>query len=271
VSEHVTLTLRAPLTARIEADCIAADRFAVLGEPEIADLPIWAGREQRTLGDVFDVHGERTGRLRIVGDVRLAAGIGSGMAGGELIIDGNAGDRTGSAMTGGFIDVRGSVGDDAGCAMTGGAIHIRGGACDRVGGASAGASRGMTGGEIVVDGSVGTDAGARMRRGLLFVGGDTGHRPARAMIAGTVVVLGSTGAEPALASKRGSLIVGGELDIPVTYRFACTYHAPHVRAALTHIRRRYGVAIEPRFLERPYRRFCGDAGTVGRGEILWLS
>lgn len=271
MSDQVTLTLRAPLTAPIEADCIAADRFATLGEAEIAKLPIRAGRERRTLGDVFDVRGERAARVCVIGDVRHIAAIGSGMTHGELIIDGNAGDRTGAGLAGGSIEVLGTAGDDAGVAMMGGSIRVRGDAGDRVGGAPPGASRGMTGGEIVIDGSVGTDAGARMRRGLLFIGGNTGDRPGRAMIAGTVIAAGNAGAEPATASKRGSLVIGGEVNIPATYRHACTYHAPHVRLALTHVARRYCVTIDARLLERPYRRFCGDAGTVGRGEILWLS
>ena len=271
MSDHVTLTLRAPLTDPIEAECIAADRFAMLGETQIAKLRIWTGREQRALGEVFRVDGSRASRVRVVGDVRRVAAIGSEMTGGELIIDGDVGARTGLGLAGGIIEVRGTAGDDVGVRMAGGAIHIRGSAGDRVGAASAGASRGMTGGEIVVDGSVGVNAGARMRRGLLFVGGHAGDRTARAIIAGTVIVLGNTGDEPATASKRGSLIVGGEVRIPATYRYACTYHAPHVRLALLHVGRRYGVAIESRLLERPCKRFCGDAGTVGRGEILWLS
>ena len=271
MSEHVTLTLRAPLTRPIEAECIAGDRFAALGETEIARLPVWAGREEHALGDVFQVVGGRVSTVRIVGDVRHVAAIGSGMSDGELIIDGDAGARTGLGLAGGSIEVRGAADDDVGVGMTGGTIHVRGDAGDRVGAAPPGASRGMTGGEIIVDGSVGVDAGARMRRGLLFVGRDAGDRPARAMIAGTVIVRGNAGAEPATASKRGTLVVGGDLEIPATYRYACTYHAPHVRLAFVHIRRRYGVAIESRFFERPYKRFCGDAGTVGRGEILWLS
>jgi formylmethanofuran dehydrogenase subunit C len=129
----------------------------------------------------------------------------------------------------------------------------------------------MTGGEIVVDGSVGADAGARMRRGLLFVGGDAGIHAARAMIAGTVIVIGRVGNEPAFASKRGSLVVAGGVEVPVTYRFACDYEPPHVRLALTYLGRRYGLSLGRELVQGRFRRYCGDASTVGKGEILeWI-
>ena len=268
----MTLTLRAPLEEPIEADCIVPDRFGELGEAGIGALPVWAGRSRRTLADYFDVKGGRSHAVRVVGDVRRVHDLAARMSGGDLVVDGDAGSRLAAGMTGGRIEVLGSVGDDAGVGMAGGSLRIRRNAGDRVGSAAPGASRGMTGGEIVVDGSVGTDAGARMRRGLLFVGGDAGHHAARAMIAGTVIVIGRVGREPAFASKRGSLVVGGVVDLPVTYRFACEYEPPHVRLALTYLARRYALTLGRELVQGRYRRYCGDAGTIGKGEILqWIS
>lgn len=271
MSDVVTLVLRAPISEPLDAASITPDRFSALGEPEIAKLPVWVGRRQQQLGDWFDVRGGRSSHVHIAGDVRHACDIGASMTSGVLIIDGNGGARTGAGMAGGAIEIHGSAADDLGVGMTGGVIHVRGDAGNRVGAGETGASRGMIGGEIIVDGSVGADAGARLRRGLIVVGGNAAERVGRAMIAGTVIVLGDTGAEPATGSKRGTLVVGGHTTIPPTYRYACTYDPPHVRLALTHVRRRYGVTIDRAFTERPYRRFCGDAGTVGRGEILWLT
>jgi formylmethanofuran dehydrogenase subunit C len=271
VSDVVTLTARGPIMSPLEADCLTPDRLATLNESAIAALPLWSGREQQTVGDWFDVRGGLSSAVRIVGDVRHLDRLGSGMTTGELIIDGDAGSRLGAGMAGGRIVIHGSAGDDVGIAMTGGAIHVRGNAGARVGSNEPGAARGMTGGEIVIEGSVETDLGARMRRGLIVIGGSAGDRAARAMIAGTVVVMGDAGAESAHGSKRGTLVVGGSVDVPATYRYACTYDAPHVRLALTHVGRRYGMPIDARFTDRPYRRFCGDAGTVARGEILWLT
>lgn len=273
MSAHVTLTLRAPLEESLDLESILPDRFATLSETGIAALPVWAGRRQRSIGDYFTVRGERSASVRVVGDVRRGRGVGTGMTApnASLTIDGNAGAHTGAGMRGGTIEVLGDAASDAGVDMAGGSIHVRGNAGDRVGAAFAGASRGVTGGEIVVQGSVGDDTGARMRRGLLFVGGDAGSATARDIIAGTVMVIGRVGAEPALGSKRGTLVVGGVVDVPSTYRYACRYHPPHVRLALTHLIRRYQVAIDARLLDGPYDRYCGDAGTVSKGEILqWI-
>jgi len=271
MTDRVTLTLRTPLAESIEADSIVPDAFASLGEAEIGALPVWAGRRPRALADYFDVRGERSATVRIVGDVRRAHGIATGMAVGDLVVDGDAGSRLALGMSGGRVDVIGSVGGEAGVAMSGGSLRIRRDAGDRVGAGLAGASRGMTGGEIVVDGSVGAHAGARMRRGLLFVGGDAGELAARAIIAGTVIVIGRVGPTPAFANKRGSLVVAGGVDVPATYRYACEYEPPHVRLALTYLARRYDLALGAGLVEGRYRRYCGDASTVGKGEILkWI-
>ena len=271
MSDRVTLTLRASLDESIEADTIVPNAFASLGEAEIGALPVWAGRARRVLGDYFDVRGGRSATVRIVGDVRRANGIATGMAAGDLVIDGDAGSRLAAGMSGGLVDVIGSAGDSAGVAMSGGSLRIRRDAGARVGAGLDGASRGMTGGEIVVGGSVGAHAGARMRRGLLFVGGDAGELAARAIIAGTVIVIGRVGPTPAFANKRGSLVVAGGVDVPVTYRHACDYEPPHVRLALTYLARRYELSLGVGLVAGRYRRHCGDANTVGKGEILeWI-
>ena len=268
MSDAVTLTLRSALDHSIDVECIAPDRFTTLSTRDIERLPVWAGREQRTLADYFVVHGQRSADVRIDGDVRRTSGIGASMAAGSVLIDGDAGSHVGVGMSGGRIDVRGSVGDDAGLGMSGGAIRVRGDAGDRIAAGTPGASRGTTGGEVVVEGSVGKEAGARMRRGLMFIGGRAGDCAGRAMIAGTVIVLGRAGHEPATGSKRGTLVVGDSVDVPRTYRFACRYEPPHVRLALTYLLRKYELPIDQRFVIGKYDRYCGDAGTVGKGEIL---
>jgi formylmethanofuran dehydrogenase subunit C len=239
-----------------------------LSSLEIEQLPVWAGREQRTLGDYFTIHGQKSADIRIEGDVRHVNGIGAAMTTGSVLVDGNTGSHVGLGMSGGRIDVRGDVGDDVAAGMSGGAVHVRGNAGDRLAAGQPGASKGATGGEVVAEGSVGADVGAHMRRGLVFVGGNAGDNAARAIIAGTVLVLGSVGREPATGSKRGSLIVGGPVDVPRTYKLACRYEPPHVRLAFMHLARNYGLAIDHRFVNGTYDRYCGDAGTVGKGEIL---
>ncbi len=271
MSDVVVLTLRSAPDGPLDLDgAVAPDRFAALGAGEIAGLPVWAGARTARLGDFFDVDGGYAARVRVAGASALLDGLGAGMTGGELVVDGDAGRRAGAGMAGGTLRVLGNVGDDAGTAMAGGALRVDGRAGHRLGAAAPGAAKGMTGGEIVVAGHAGDEAGARARRGLIAVGGDVGARGARAMIAGSLVVLGRAGESTGVGSKRGSVIAVGGADVPATYRYACTYEPPHVRLTLTYLRRRYGLTVDDGAVAGRYRRYCGDAGEPGRGEILTL-
>jgi formylmethanofuran dehydrogenase subunit C len=268
MSEVVTLTLRARVEGWIELDHLRPDRCAGLDEADIAALPVSTGRHTARLGDFFDVRGGRSARVRIEGASTGMHGLATRMAGGELTVDGNAGDRMAFGMTGGAVVVLGNVGDDAGVAMGGGTLHVRGGAGDRLAAAAPGAAAGMTGGEIVVGGAAGDGAGARLRRGLVVVAGDAGAHAGRGMIAGTIVVLGTTGESPGRGSRRGSIIAAGPITIPATYRYACTYDPPYVRLLMSYLVRRYALAIARPVVEGPYLRYCGDLGRPGKGEIL---
>lgn len=249
MSDLITLTLRAPLVDVLDLDGIHPERVAGLSEKEIAALPVWLGSREVQLGTFFTVRGHRATHIRIEGDLARV-------------------NRLGAGMSGGRMDVAGNVGDDAGMAMTGGALHISGNAGDRLCAATPGASKGMTGGEAIVLGSAGRDAGARARRGLIVIGGDTGAQTARDIIAGTVVVVGRTGDMAGLRSKRGSIVAVGGIDVPSTYQYACTYEPPYVRLLMTYLRRTYALAIRDEVVTGQYRRFCGDAGDPGKGEIL---
>lgn len=264
----VVLTPRAAPEVPIEVECVAPDRFAALGEREIAALPVWQGTRAATLGDFFAVRGGRNALVRIDGDVPWADGLGTAMGGGMLRVEGRAGRGVGAGMTGGTIEVLGDAGDDAGMAMAGGVLRIAGSAGDRLGAARAGASRGATGGEIIVLGAAGALAGAAARRVLIVVVGSVGPDAARAMIAGSLVVLGAAGAGAARWSKRGTLVVMGAVAIAPTYRYACTYQPPHVRRTLTYLRQRHALAIEDRYVHGRYRRYSGDMAELGKGEIL---
>lgn len=172
MSDQIALALRAALDRALDLSPVAADRFAALGARDIAALPVRYGGLPAALGDFFTIKGERAARVQMEGDLARAEGIGTAMAGGELVI-------------------AGSVGRDVGLGLAGGTIEVHGNAGLNAGGAPPGAARGMTGGEIVIRGSAGDDVGALMRRGLIVVMGDGGRGMGRGMIAGTVLVLGS--------------------------------------------------------------------------------
>jgi formylmethanofuran dehydrogenase subunit C len=270
MSDVVVLTFRGFADGPIEVDGLTADRFAALNEQEIAALPVWAGSRRLRLGDLFAVKGGRAADVRVEGDLGNVDGIAAGMSGGQMIVEGHVGSRLAAEMRGGWVDVRGDAGDDAGVGMAGGALRITGNAGNRVGAGGAGASKGMSGGEIIVSGSAGGEVAARLRRGLVVVGGDVAADPARAVVAGTLMVFGRTGPRAGRGSKRGSIVAIGGIDIPATYTYACTYQPPHVRFTLTYLRRRYGLSIDDEALNGRYHRHCGDAGDVGKGEILEL-
>ena len=186
MSDTITLTLRSALDTIVEAESIVPDRFAALSNAEIAHLPVWRGREQLALGDLFDVSGERAARVHMVGELSMVDALGAAMSGGELTVEGNVGRYVGSRMSGGVLRVSGNAGDGAGLEMAGGLLDISGDAGNRVGAARLGASKGMLGGEIIVRGKLGAEAGTRMRRGTILCFG-AGERTGEAMVAGTFV------------------------------------------------------------------------------------
>lgn len=267
----ISISVRDPIKETIEVEVFTADRFADLDEKQIAALPVWIGKHRAHVGDFFRVRGGRSARSRVEGDLSKVDGIAAGTTGGEMLIVGDVGRRVALRMKGGWVDVRGNAGDDAGVAMSGGALRIAGDAGDRLGASSPGAERGMSGGEIVVGGSAGADAIPRMRRGLVVIAGNLGKDAARAAFAGTLVVLGRMGANPGRGNRRGSIVAAGRIDIPPTYVYSCTIQPPWLRLLLTYLRRQYGLGVDDRVLEGRYRRYSGDAGEPGRGEILALS
>ena len=100
MSAQVVLAVRAKLEGALDASCIAPDRFATLTEREIAALAVQHDGRAGVLGDFFTVHGDRTARVRVVGGLDGADGIGTGMSGGELVIEGNVGRDLGLEMSG---------------------------------------------------------------------------------------------------------------------------------------------------------------------------
>jgi formylmethanofuran dehydrogenase subunit C len=250
MSDGIVARLRAPLKAPTDLSEALGGEWTALPPLELARRPLTPGDSKTAaVGDLFEVTGTPSGRIRFEGDLTNANGLGAGLMQGEVVVEGDVGDSVGSGMAGG-------------------AIHVRGRAGHRPGGAAAEARRGMTGGELVIRGAAGTDAGLRMRRGLLVIGGDAGDRAGAGMIAGTVVVLGDAGASAGLWSKRGSVVALGSVAIPPTYRYACTYRPPHLRLVLGRLRARYELPLHDQHLAGLYRRYSGDLADIGKGEIL---
>jgi formylmethanofuran dehydrogenase subunit C len=250
VSDGLVASLRAPIQGRADFGAVLAGSWSGLAPAELARRTVLLqGEAPVPVGDLFDVSGTPSGRIRFQGDLRGA-------------------DRIGAGLSEGTVVVESGVGHEAGVGMSGGVLDVQGGAGDRTGGAEPDARRGMTGGELLVRGSVGSEPGIRMRRGLLVVTGNIAARAGPAMIAGTLLVFGNAGRSPGIGCKRGSIVALGRIDIPATYRYACTYQPDHLRLTLLRLRDRHGLKVLKRHLTGFYRRYSGDLGDLGRGEIL---
>lgn len=250
MSGETILTLRRPLAQRVDAGTVAWDALRGLDAAAIERQEIWVdGSGRGRLGDLFTVAAHPGERVRLLGDLGLMDGIGAGLSGGALVVEGNAGWYVGQGMRGGSIEIKGRAGPQAG-------------------GALPGAKRGMTGGEIVLRGSAGPGAGSGLRRGLIAVEGDVAEGAGRAMLAGSLVVFGAVGPQPGLWSKRGSVVALGQVAPPATYRYACTYRPSYLPVTLSYLKRRYGCPVTPDHLSGLYRRYSGDLAELGAGEIL---
>jgi formylmethanofuran dehydrogenase subunit C len=263
----LTLTLREAPTVPLEAEGLGPDRLAGLRRGEVEALTVWHGNRQAQLGDFFAVSGDGDGELRIEGDLARVKLLGAGMAGGRLLIAGDAGMHTGADMRGGELVVEGDVGDFAGTGMRGGRLVVRGSAGRELGGALPGVRAGMRGGEILVHGDAGEQAGAGLRRGLIAVAGRVGDAAGLRMLAGTIVALGGVGARPGASMRRGTIVAMSEVALLPTFAYACSYRPPFLRLCLRHLRG-LGMPVTDEQIEGRYARWAGDGLELRRGEIL---
>jgi formylmethanofuran dehydrogenase subunit C len=266
----VTLCLKESTTTPIEAGSICPDSFVGRSRPQIEALPLFYGRRRVALGDLFTVEGENSDNIVLKGDLSHAKRVGQAMSCGRIAIEGDVGMHLGANMIGGEILVQGDVGAWAGAQMCGGVIRVRGDVGPMLGGAYPGEKLGMRGGVIVVDGEAGPRAGERMRRGLIVVRGNVGEFAGVRMIAGSLLSFGSLGARPGAGMKRGTLVAlrGLEGDVLPTFCYACTCEGP---VFLRYYLRRlwaWGLPVSDDHIEGRYRRYTGDATTIGKGEIF---
>jgi len=264
----VTLRLRAPTTIPIEADSICPDLFVSRTLAEIKALPAFYGRRKVTLGDLFEIEGDRSDRVVVEGDLRHVKKIGLRMSHGLVLVRGNAGLHLGAYMRGGEIVVEGNASDWAGAQIQGGFIRIKGNAGHRVGAAYPGEKRGANRGTIIVEGDAGREVGAKARRVLIVVQGNVGEFAGAYMVAGTIIVLGRLGKRAGAGNKRGTILALGEPpDILLTYRYECTIRPVFLRCYLRRLLD-WGLPVPAAAVDGDFRRYSGDITALGKGEIL---
>src|SRR5437762_3317485 len=116
----LTLTLKDQPTVPLEAEMISPDHMAGLSLDAIRALPVFLGKRQLRVEDIFTVEGEPSDEIEIHGDATNVKWIGRAMTRGRIKVLGNVGMHVGASMKGGSIEVTGNASDWVGGEMTGG-------------------------------------------------------------------------------------------------------------------------------------------------------
>lgn len=251
----------------LETDFISPDVFVDKTNDQIKRLEIFHGNKESTLGEFFDVKGEKSDHIVIHGDCYQVKKIGQYMSQGLIEIQGNAGYHTGAHMRGGKLIVHGNTRDWAGAHMKNGLLWIKGNTGHFIGSAYKGDLIGMTGGTILVEGNVRNECGTYMRRGLLVVGGKAGDFTGLFMTAGTILLLGGAGIRTGANMKRGTVISTQPIDVLPTFFYSCSYQPDYTKILFNQLR---AIGFDKGLPANgcTFKRYSGDMLNSGKGEIL---
>lgn len=271
MSDVLTLTLKEASNERVDLSPLTPDKLKGQSLKQIAAIEINKGGRMVPAGSVFDIDGKAGDELVIAKSNDKLDEIGANMTAGSITIKGNAGNGVGRNMQNGEILVKGDAGNNVGSGMKNGKIEILGNAGDYLGGVSIGARQGMRGGTILVTGNAGDRMAERMRRGLIIVQGDTGSYTGANMMAGTLVVLGKLGQFAGFGLNRGTIITQHKPQTLLSTFNDCGEFEMNflnlLFRELPKLGRRYSFFKEL----SPYaRRYAGDLGVDGKGELLVL-
>jgi formylmethanofuran dehydrogenase subunit C len=261
----ITLTLKERPHVPLEAEALTPDTVAPLKNAEVRALPVVLGKRQCRVDDYFDVDGDGSDELEIVGDAGRVKWIGRGMTRGKITIRGDAGMHLGAYMKGGTIEVTGNASDWIGAEMRGGLIRIAGNAGGQIGAAYRGSLSGMNNGTILIGGSAGLEVGMRMRRGIIVVGGPARDFTGLQMKGGTIVLMSGAEIRTGAWMIRGTIVSLKPVRLLPTFAYACSYQPAFLGMYARHLAT-LGVTIP--LSGGSYQRFAGDASVPGKGEIL---
>ncbi|QEL18012.1 formylmethanofuran dehydrogenase subunit C [Limnoglobus roseus] len=261
----LTLSLKSPPLVPLEAEAISPDVLASLSLDEIRSRPVFLGKRQLPLDDLFTVEGSPGDEIELRGELTKVKWIGRGMSRGRLRIVGPVGMHLGAHMKGGTIEVEGDASDWLGAEMSGGLIRVRGNVGGQAGAAYRGAASGMSGGTILIDGTAGDELGMRMKRGTIAVRGPARDFAGLQMKGGTIILMSGAEQRTGAWMARGTIISLRSLELVPTFAFGCDIVPSFVRLYAKHFR--------PHGLELPvsggvYQRYAGDLTGLGKGEIL---
>ncbi|SNB78422.1 formylmethanofuran dehydrogenase, subunit C [Arboricoccus pini] len=233
----------------------------------LSGLLLQHGNRRVKLGDLFAIQAKgEAGILVIKAATDCFDGLGKGMSGGAIRVEGDVGDFLAQDLVDGSIEVSGSAGRYLATGMLGGRVRLGGDAGDFLGAALPGSRFGMQGGAVSIGGSIGRRAGDRMRRGLVAVDGDADTYLGARMIGGTFVVGGKAGRHAGLSMRRGTLVLASLAGEPLaTFSDGGAHDLPWLHLLTAELA---GIGSRQAALALRRTRFTGCAAADGKGEIL---
>ena len=263
----LTFRLGATPHERLDLSKLTPAHLSQLSAADIPKLVVGTTKRGLTVGDVFKVSGKPGDRVVIQGSSNRLDFIGSDLAEGTVIVEGDAGICAGRSMRGGKVEIRGDAGAWLASGVSGGLICVKGSAGSYVGGLRPGDKFGMTGGAVIVEGDAGDRVGERMRRGTIIVRGRCGGYAGSRMLGGTIWAEQGFGATPGVLLRRGTLIGPSVESMLPTFADAGKHDLVILRILSRYLTATLG-PLAPRALSGNVRKFAGDLATIGKGEIL---
>lgn len=264
----LTFTVTKPSAQRADLSPLVSQKLAGLSLDQIGALELACGNRSIRVDSLFSVSGSDAQNIVIKNSYAKLDYIGKELDGGSITIEGDVGAYLGMGMKSGSIVVQGNAGLYAACEMKKGYLEIQGNAGDLLGAALPGNKIGMKGGIVLVKGNVGERAGDHMRRGSILIEGNAGDYCGSRMGAGTIAVMGQTGRFLGYAMRRGTLLLWQQPNLSASFNDC----GAHTLAFLPILFKSYQ-KLNSKFAEanaafNRVRRYAGDMGELGRGEIL---
>ncbi len=265
----IELGLEAPPDFDLDMSALLPDALLPLSVDAVKRVRVAHGKRRVAVGDLFAVDAVDDAVLSFRASTPRLRRIGYGLGAGSIVVSGHAGDELGATMRGGDIRVKGNAGDYCGSDMRAGTITVSDSVGDFAGGALPSDALGMRGGVLCIGGDAGARTGERMRRGCIIVGGAAGAYAGANMIAGTIVVGGAIAAGCGIGMRRGTIVLFADRRrIPATFN-DCGEYELAVMTLLQRYIARFDRRSAARLKDiRGVRRFVGDIGAGGQGEIL---
>lgn len=267
----LTFTLRQRPAQPVDLTPLTPHRLQELKPKAIAAMTLASGNRILRFDELFDIAGNDPNDIRIEGSCDRLENIGCRMEGGRITVTGDAGNHLGRQMHGGEIHVQGSVGHWMAAEMRNGRIEVAGNAGDFIGAALPGERKGMYGGVVFVRGNAGHRIGDHMRRGVIYIKGNAGDYCGARMGGGNIIVLGKAGAFTGSGMKRGTLLLSqAPIQLPVTFNDSGVYELLFLRLLFQELMQ---LQLDEQISQvasafRRVRRYAGDLGGGGKGEVL---